>query len=89
MTFTKLLAILNEKHHLYEVGRGPLYEVGNDTSAKVFFGDNGGYIDWDGIRFGFTFGSDDAEWYDCTGDVPSWSKIPDEAFLEQLLKKEA
>ena len=38
MTFTKLLAILNEKRPLYEVGRGPLYEVGNDTSTKVFSG---------------------------------------------------
>ena len=89
MTFTKLLAILNEKRPLYEVGRGPLYEVGHDTATKVLFGDNGGYIDWGGIRFGFTFGSDDAEWYDCTGDVPGWSKIQDETFLEQLLTKEA
>ncbi len=80
MTFTKLLSILNEKC--------PLFEVGHDTGAKVLFGNNGGYIDFGGIRFGFTFGSDDAEWYDCTGNTPGWYKIPDEKFLEQLLKKE-
>ena len=53
MTFTKLLAILNEKC--------PLYEGGHDTGAKVFFGNVGGTIDWCGQHFGFTFGSDDAE----------------------------
>ena len=81
MTFTKLLAILNEKC--------PLYDVGHDTGAKVLFGNAGGTIDWCGHHFGFTFGSDEAEWYDCTGNVPCWTKILDEKFLEQLLKKEA
>lgn len=55
MTFTKLLAILNEKC--------PMYEVGHDTGAKVLFGDKGGYIDWCGLHFGFDFGSDMAQYY--------------------------
>lgn len=75
MTFIRLLAILNEKCSL------------DKSASKVLFGDNGGYIDWCGIRFGFTFGSDDAEWYDGTGDAPGWTKILDETFLEQILKK--
>lgn len=75
MTFTRLLTIINEKCSL------------DKAASRVLFGDNGGYIDWCGIRFGFTFGSDDAEWYDGTGDAPVWFKIPSEMFLEQILKK--
>ena len=79
MTFTKLLAILNEKC--------PMYEVGHETGAKVLFGNEGGTIEWCGHQFGFTFGSDDAEWLDETGSTPVWTKILNERFLvEQILK---
>ena len=73
------LTILNQKC--------PLFEVGHDTGFKVTFGNAGGTIEWCGLRFGFTFGSDDAEWLDETGVSPSWTKIPNEKFLEQILKE--
>ena len=78
MTFTELLTILNKKC--------PLFAIGHDTGFKVTFGTDGGTFDFCGKHFGFTFGSDDAEWFDDTGASPCWTKVTDERFLEQILK---
>lgn len=81
MTFTRLLTILNNKC--------PLYEVGHDTGFKVTFGNVGGTIEWCGLHFGFTFGSDDAEWLDESGASPCWTKVINEAFLNRIIETRA
>ena len=82
MTFTQLLTSLNARSPFFVATVKDGNVVNANTDMVVKFGDRGGTIVFDGISFGFDFGSDTAQCF----IEGQWVALRDERQLNKILE---